>query len=200
MRMRLIEARGLTLIEMAIVLSVIGVIVAAIWVVAATTSENAKQHSFASQHQQIVQNMRQVCQRLNIFAAPYSTNITQEYDRQAVFPRELRLTQPATDAAADGNLNHQWTDFGVITTGTIQLWKINSTLFEIRYLRMPRKACVNLAIKLTGGELGMDRLIVGGTTFRASNGNVPATTTDATTACASATNNTMRWFYSLRAP
>lgn len=185
-------ARGFTLIETVIVLGVIALVVGAIWVVAGATTENAKQYSFTQQLQQTVNNARQVYQRINAFTVASGTDVTQTLDRQGVFPREMRYSQPASDSAATGILNHQWASS---SAGSVTVLTRGTQTFGIRYASIPKKACINLAVKLSGADTGLDTLVIGSNVYTAA--SLPLTTITANTACSS--SNTMEWRFTLRA-
>lgn len=181
--------RGFNLIEVSVVLAIVGLVVAAIWVIAGNVSENAKQYKFGEQQQLIVKNIRQIYQRSATFSSV--ADITQTLDQQAAFPKEMRYNHPATDDVADGILNHAWASR---STGTVTVFKRSATQFGIRYALVPKTSCVNIAAKFSGPETGTQELYINGTAIT----SFPISMGTALTNCTSATNNILEWRFGIR--
>jgi Tfp pilus assembly protein PilE len=191
---RLHNASGLTLVETTIVLAVVSVIVAAVWMVSSVVYENARQYQANRQVQTIVQNVRQLYTRVNALAV---ADVTVTLDRQFAFPVEMRVTQNTTAATADGLLNHPWVSLG---TGSVKVYNADSTSFVVVFQGVPKKACIGLATKMTGGEItGIKGFKVGTYTGGAYTGSMslPVTIVTAATACSGATND-VSWYFDFR--
>lgn len=188
-RPRFSSNAGLTLVETTIVLAVVSVIVAAVWMVSSVVYENARQYTANRQLQTVVQNIRQVYLRINKFSAA-GTALTATLDGQSVFPVEMRYNQSATT----GVINHPWS---TSSSGTVTVATVSTTTFGITFSNLPRKACVGLATKLSGGDLtGLQKVSVNSSSNSGS--SLPLTVVTANTQCTSASSNTITWEFGLR--
>ncbi len=192
---RLKSCAGFTLIELAIVLGVFSIVMAALWIVASLVYENVRQHQLSREVQTIVQNIRQVSNNISRFTVAPDTDLTQTYDQQGVFPREMRLNPPASDDTADGILNHPWS---TLATGTARVFsRVDNTHFGVSFIQMPRKACVGMATKLSGSEIsGLSALRINGNTYTGA--ALPLTVVVANAACNNGDTNLVEWQFTLR--
>jgi prepilin-type N-terminal cleavage/methylation domain-containing protein len=180
---------GFTLIEIAIVLGVFAVIMAGIWLVVSVVYENVRGYETNRQLQTIVQNVRQLSQRISGFSSAAGTDVTANYDAQGAFPVEMRLNQQVTN----GNLNHPWANTG----DAVHMFVRGPTSFGIQITKLPKKACISLVTKLSTGELaGLTAISVNGAADITS---FPIALVDAAVACTQATSsNTVEWKFNLR--
>ncbi len=176
------DARGITLVESAIVLAIVAFVVAAVWVVAAAVNENARQNKAGQQLQQIAQNVRQLYMRVN---TPTTGDRTTILDNQQAFPLEMRITRNTPGSG----LHHPWA-----ATNTVAVIIQSTTVFRVRFTNLPRRACINLAVKYSGGDIsGLTNMRIGGTDLVP-----PLNTVNAAGACTSAANNTVEWWLNIR--
>ncbi len=181
------SVKGFTLIESAIVLGVVGVIVAAIWLLAGSVQESGRQNKAIQQVQELSANLRQSYQRIGTLAITAQTNVTTTLATE-VWPQEMVAsgTTPVAPVTPWGGAVAVYT---AITGG--------ASRFYITFNTLQRDACANLLTKSTGGELpGLYQVNVnsGGTVV-----TMPShfTITSANTACSSATANTINWIFNL---
>ncbi len=184
---RLNGQAGLTLIEATIVLAIVSVIIAAVWTVSSVVYENARQYQANRQMQTIVQNIRQLYARVNTLTS--LSDVTATLDNQAAFPVEMRLTQ----STASDKLNHPWASQ---SGGSVRVYNRTSRTFGIVFTNLPKKACIGLATKLTGGELtNLSSVIINGASV-----TPPVTVVTAATRCtATGDTNTIEWDFDIRA-
>lgn len=179
------DARGITLVESAIVLAIVAFVVAAVWIVAAAVNENARQNKAAQQLQQIAQNVRQLYMRVN---TPNTGDRTTVLDNQQAFPLEMRITRNTPGSG----LHHPWA-----STNTVQVIVQSATVFRVRFTNLARRACINLAVKLSGGDIsGLTQMRIGTTDFIG--GALPINTVNAAGSCTSANNNSLEWWLNIR--
>lgn len=184
------NARGLTLVEVVIVLGVFSVIVAAIWLVVSVVYENVRQYNAIRSLQTIVQNARQLWTRVPQLTGTV-TNYTTTLDSQAAFPLEMRYTA----GSATGVLNHAWANS---SSGTVTVTYSDADTFVVTFSSLPRKACIGLATRLSGGEVtNLEGVRIGTTTY--SGTSLPLTVVTANIACTSDTSNTISWYFNIRA-
>lgn len=188
--------KGLTLVETVVVLGVFAVIIAAVWVVVAVVYDNVRQYQATQQLQTTVQNVRQLYTRIAAFSSPAGTDMTTTFDSQEAFPKEMRLNP----GSASGTLNHPWSSHA---SGTVKAYVVDSSTFGIRFNKMPKKACINLATKLSGGEVAGLNAVgfgTGGSITTTKSGNqLPLTVIGAGLVCTNSSNdNTVEWQFALR--
>ena len=184
---RLDKRAGLTLIEATIVLAIVSVIIAAVWTVSSVVYENARQYQANRQMQTSVQNIRQLYARVNQLTS--LSDVTATLDAQAAFPVEMRLTQ----STGSGVLNHPWASQ---TGGSVRVFNRTATTFGIVFSNLPKKACIGLATKLTGGEItNLTAVLINGAAA-----TPPVTIVTGTARCnAAADTNTIEWRFDIRA-
>src|SRR5262249_27433125 len=143
-------------------------------------------------------NARQLYSRIAIFPASATANQTLTLDRQAAFPQEMRVTPGTNETTADGKINHPWSgdSAGTVTVVVVGAGSTSST-FGVHFTKMPKKACISMATKLSGGEISnLSGLVINGTTNGLS--SLPLTLITAATQCTSDTDNIMEWQFNLR--
>lgn len=194
-QLRLSARAGLTLVETVVVLGVFAIIVAAVWVVVGVVYENVHQYQATQQIQTIVQNTRQVYTRISGFSSAAGTSLTATLDAQDVFPKEMRVTP----GAATGILNHPWS---TRTAGSVSVVVADASTFGVQFNSLPKKACISLATKLSGGELaGLSSVgfgVGGAITSVKSGTDIPLTVVGAALACTSTSDNSVQWNFALR--
>lgn len=188
---RLNGQAGLTLIESTIVLAIVSVIIAAVWTVSSVVYENARQYQANRQMQSIVQNIRQLYARVNVLTT--DGDVTSTLDAQRAFPVEMRLNQ----SVASDKLNHPWASQA---SGSVRVYNrvsaVNNRTFGIVFTNLPKKACIGLATKLTGGELtNLTRVLINGASV-----TPPVTVVTGASSCnASGDTNSIEWDFDIRA-
>ena len=182
---------GMTLVETTIVLAVVSVIIAAVWMVSSVVYENARQYQANRQMQTIVQNVRQLYARVN--ALTNIADVTSTLDAQQAFPTEMRVAQ----GTASDKLNHPW---GQAAAGTVRVYNRSATTFGIVFTGVPKKACIGLATKLTGGEISNLRtFIIASTSYTGTALPVTIVTAAGASQCGAGDNNTLEWQFEIRA-
>ncbi|NDE90963.1 MAG: prepilin-type N-terminal cleavage/methylation domain-containing protein [Alphaproteobacteria bacterium] len=185
---RLHNKAGLTLVETTIVLAIVSVIISAVWMVSSVVYENAHQYQANRQLQAIVQNVRQLYARLN--ALTNLADVTITLDAQAAFPIEMRVNQ----SNAAGLINHPWAS---TATGSVKIFNRTSTTFGVVFSNLPKKACIGLATKLTGGEItNLSQVIINGTITPSS--ALPISVVSANLSCTSPNANSFEWQFNIR--
>ncbi|MDX1921596.1 MAG: type 4 pilus major pilin [Alphaproteobacteria bacterium] len=191
-KQRFTQNAGMTLVEATIVLAVASVIIAAVWMVSAVVYENARQYQANRQLQTIVQNVRQLYARVN--ALTNIADVTCTLDAQAAFPVEMRVAQ-GTPCSTTPALNHPWSS---ATAGTVRVFNRTSTTFGIVFSGLPKKACVGLATKLTGGDITNLTAVIINSGTPITGTSLPITIVTSNAAC-NVTSNTLEWQFDIRA-
>jgi type II secretory pathway pseudopilin PulG len=192
---RLRQNAGINLIELTIVLGVISLIIGAVWLVASVVYENVRQYNATHNMQTMVQNIRQLYTRISLFpASSVGENLTLTLDRQGAFPSDMRLTQGTNETTADGKINHPWVSD---SSGSVIVTAVSTNSFGVRFSSMPKKACISMATKLSGGEItNLTELVINGNSYPPS--QLPLTVVGAAVSCSNAQNNTLEWRFGLR--
>jgi len=188
--MRLDNRAGMTLVETAIVLAIVSVIIAAVWTVSSVVYENARQYQANRQMQTIVQNVRQLYARINLLTT--DGDVTATLDSQAAFPVEMRLNQ----STASDKLNHPWASQSGGSVRVYNRLSVNNRTFGIVFSNLPKKACIGLATKLTGGDItNLSSVLINSTSV-----TPPVTIVTAASSCnAAGDTNTIEWRFDIRA-
>ncbi len=165
--------RGFTFVELAIVLGIVGLIIAGIWVAAASVSRKNKETKAAQQLSEIVQNVR------SLYSAQVdTTGITTE---SMIFSGAI----PAEMKKSDTEAINPWGGNVMVEVATAQR-------IYISYFGVPQASCINLLMTTTVNptEIGM---------VLSSAGAVPVDNARATTACPNATalGNNVRWVFNV---
>ncbi len=187
---RLKKNAGMTLVEATIVLAVASVIIAAVWMVSTVVYENARQYQANRQLQTIVQNVRQLYARMN--ALTNIADVTCTLDAQAAFPVEMRVAQ-GTPCSGTPALNHPWMS---LTAGSVRVFNRDATTFAVVFSNLPKKACIGLATKLTGGDITALKNVL----INSVSTTPPVTIVTSTSRCTAATDtNVIEWQFDIRA-
>lgn len=184
--------QGLTLVETVIVLGVFSIVIAAIWLVVSVVFENVKQYNAIRNVQTTVQNARQLWTRVSQLSGT-PTDYTATMDSQAAFPLDMRYA-PGT---AGGILNHPWSSSA---TGTVTVTYVDGDTFAINFTSVPKKACIGLVTRMSGGEISnLEALVINSNVWATT--SMPLTIVDAngSSGCTSATANTVTWRFNIRA-
>lgn len=186
---------GLSLVEMAIVLGVFSVVIAAIWLVVSVVYENVRQYNATRNLQTIVQNARQLWTRVpRLSGTP--TNYTADFDFQTVFPKEMRTSSGNCTSASDatcGKIQHPWA-----SSDNVTVTYFDADTFNVTFANLSKKACIGLAVRISGGDItNLEAVVIGTTTY--SGTNLPLTPVTADVACSSPTANTITWQFNIRA-
>lgn len=193
---RLNMQAGLTLVEASIVLAIVSVIIAAVWTVSSVVYENARQYQANRQMQATVQNIRQLYARIN--AVTTATDVTCTLDAQAAFPIEMRVTQGTPCSSGTAKLNHPWASRVDGSVAVVNKLPTASTPsgFTVRFTNLPRKACIGLATKLTGGDItNLFAVRINGASV-----TPPVTIVTSTSSCnAPGDTNSIEWDFDIRA-
>lgn len=182
---------GMSLVETAIVLGIVSVIIAAVWMVSSVVYENARQYQANRQLQTTVQNIRQLYTRVN--ALTNLADVTATLDSQKAFPIEMRVDQ----SSGAGKLNHPW---GSSSTGTVLTYNRTASTFGIVFSKLPQKACIGLATKLSGGEISnITGMKVGTGSSPSAVSSLPISVVTAASLCTSTSgDNTIEWDFDIR--
>ncbi len=182
---------GFTLIELAIVLGIFALILSAIWLVVAVVYENVRQYQANHLMQSMVQNIRQLEQRITRFDSSLGVSnrdITVNLDTQGAFPVEMRINE----GTANGNLNNPWTTEG----NSVHVFVRAATEFGIEFKNMQKKPCIQIATKLSSGELaGLTGISINGTLTSAT--SLPLNLIQASALCTQDKTNTVEWRFAL---
>lgn len=168
--------RGFTLTEAAIVLGIVGLILGAIWVAAASVYDNLRVSTTSNQLIQIVQSVRSM----------HATQSTLDADIDALLVAKAGGI-PSDMVVKDTN--------GAIT-GVYDVWGGSLTIqatthtmtndsFAVTFAKVPQGACSNLLMRNTGQ--GRDTGLIGAGNSISKNTSFPMTLTQAVAACSSTT-------------
>lgn len=178
------RARGFTLTEAAIVLGIVGLILGAIWVAAASVYANMRVNTANRQLMTIVQNIRSLYATQTVTTGLDTTSAISA----GIIPADMVIS--ATSAT------NSWG--GGVVVNSVNSGGGAGTGFNVRFLAVPRAGCIDFIVAASGQ--GHDEGLVGvsmsggattGTSF-------PVSPAAATTLCASATNNTPTFTFRLR--
>jgi prepilin-type N-terminal cleavage/methylation domain-containing protein len=168
-------ASGFTLVELAVVLGIIGTILGAIWVAAASVQNNNRANQVAQDIMTIAANVRSTYMAANSFSVTASTDEvgTGDLIKANIIPSNL-VTSTTTATNAWG--------------GAVKVWEnptsANQRLFRVSFYGVPQYACSRIASQLA--NLGTAD---GPVTLITNSGNYTQdvlgglSTSDVTTAC-----------------
>lgn len=168
--------RGFTLVELAIVLAIIGIVIAGIWAAAATVSRRNREAKATQYLLQIVQNVR------SLYAKQQdNTDLTiQNLITAGAIPSEM-VTSPTTAVTP-------WDTAVTVDTAS------GPTVFTIVFARVPVASCIALLSK-TATSTYMDiGLVEAGT----GEGAIPFPPTQDDIIYHCSADNTISWTYNLR--
>ena len=187
--------KALTLVETAIVVGVMGIILAAIFAAAALVNSRARINQAADELNHIAYNMR------NFYAgqaapnpgcvAPTFSNMA-NYINSSIFPGEM-LTSP-------GVINNAFNLGSTVSTAEADIVKCTTTSIVVRYTNVPGNYCQDLLVhnSLPGRDTGLTQIIAGGVTLTAAANALPVTPITAQAVCDQAGGPyTVDWYFNL---
>lgn len=164
--------RGFTLTEAAIVLGIVGLILGAIWVAAASVYDNLRVSTTSNQLLQIVQSIRSMHATQNTI----DPNITAILVAQAGgIPNDM-VTRSAAGAVTA--VRDVWAGNVSIDDAT---YTVAQDSFSVTFSAVPQGACADLLVRNTGS--GRDSGIVGAGNAVSTTTTFPLTLTQAVAAC-----------------
>ena len=128
---KLKNQRGFTLVEVAIVLTIVGLVIGGIWLAASTVSNNQKKTALATDVLQIAQNIR------NLYG---NQSVTTGLDNAAAIAAGAIPANLVTGTGTARNVFNSTADSTTIAA-------VGTTQFSIQMVGIPRDACIEL---LTG--------------------------------------------------
>lgn len=216
---------GFTLIEIALVLAVIGVIAAAIFVAAGSVEYNVLLNRGSDELGLTAVNMRALYQSQNVSALSAGSLSNQTLAQEGVFPAEM-----LSGTAPSQIVNNPWNQNSAVSTVNVSIVATAPRQFDLEYTLIPSEVCADLIIRnsqpgvssngstLPGGN-GLAQISVtptsGGTTnsycVNTNSGctianSLPVTAVNAATACetgiganntTASTTFTIDWFFNL---
>lgn len=212
---RLRSRTGFSLAEMAIVMGVAGIFMAAIWAIAAEVWNSYRSYVTQQQLVNVVQNVRDYYGPIGRITQPGSSapfgdgaSITAalDDDDRRLIPAEMRI-DPKTEGLG---INHALvTRGGAANNGSFRVESLASgTQFRVRLLGLLKKNCMNLLMNfpVLMPEMGVSALgtQLGSTAVNLTNvsdpggGILPMTLTTAQTWCAQETDNEVYFEFRLR--
>jgi len=198
--------RGFTLIEMAIVATIIGTIVFSVFAAASAVRYRNQVNQGLAEISIIVSNMRSLYAGQNISTAANANTITfakatPTLVQQMIFPAEM-LTPPLPTTGipvANTVANNPWAPGG---SAQIQLVAANPVQFTLRFLSIPANVCVDLIVRnsLPGADTGLMQIKVNNKVVGIT-GNVvtplPIDPNVAASTCPTGATYTIDWYYTL---
>lgn len=216
-----ISRRGFSLLEMAIVLGIAGLIAGGIWVAASTAYFNYRVGKTMEQVQQIVDNIRDHYSAASVLPSMNYNVFTQNEARADVFPADTKTLPGVLPTTCQLGPDpcyfvNPWSSNGtgaVCGGGTICVGSNNGSLFGpavlgynfvVKLRNLPGAACVEVARKMAGiwDEIGLTALgisttnaVAAGTIF-----NVPPAVAAIIAACDAANPNHLFLEFRLQTP
>ena len=184
------QTRGFTLTEAAIVLGIVGLILGAIWVAAASVYANLRVKQTSEQLLQIAQGIRAL--HATNTTIPAATTMIQ-LARAGVIPKDM-----LDDAVNPTAVTNIWG--GVMTAQNVRTTNVVAgDAFVITFPNVPQQACVDLAVRNSGQ--GRDAGLIGIAAAAATATAFPISTAAAIAICPStaAAGNPISFTFRLRA-
>jgi prepilin-type N-terminal cleavage/methylation domain-containing protein len=183
--------RGFSLLEMAIVLGVVGVIIAGVWTLAATAREKSQLSQANQQINLLLRNTRDYyAARALPSAAVVAATFTGTLRSVSVFPETM-----CSPACVSGALTVRHA-FGAEATVAIPSLTAPINQIGVVLSALTKAQCVGLGSSLTtqSQALGLTQFKVGATTHT----SFPVSPTTLNTTCASATSNSVELRFLIR--
>lgn len=156
--------QGMTMIELAVVLGVAGLLVGGVWVAASAANEAHRVNQTVEQIRQIVDNVRTRYTSVAVIPQLPYTDLTQQVAAADGFPAETRLTlgvDPATcSLGTPCYFANPWSSDGtgsVCTDGTyclgsfgnllVQMTGNTNSAFVLLLRNLPQQACIKIAAR-----------------------------------------------------
>jgi len=165
-------SRGFTLTEAAIVLGIMGLILGAIWVAAASVYDNLRVSTTSNQLIQIAQSIRS----MHATQSTVDSNITALLVAKAGGVPADMLTKDSSGAISA--VRDVWSGDLTIAATT---YTVNYDSFAVTFAAVPQGACSNLLMRNTGS--GRDTGLVGAGNTVSTTTSLPLTLTEAVAAC-----------------
>jgi len=151
--------RGFTLLEIAIVLSIVGIIIAGVWFYGAQTLYNSKVEKLQSQIVHIITRSHEVF--ANNYVPPF-TVLTQGAITANIFPADTLASSTASGSTSGyialepfANANGTQAPYSLSTSGVL----LGSPLFDLSIPSVPTDACIKILLymgaKSTVKQLGL---------------------------------------------
>lgn len=182
------QTRGFTLTEAAIVLGIVGLILGAIWVAAASVYANLRTKQTSEQILQIAQAVR----ALHATSTSIPAGVTMlQLAKAGVVPKDM-----LDDATNPQFVRNVW---GGNVTFTVGNQAFAGDTFAITFAAIPQQPCVDLAVRTTGA--GRDAGLLGVAPGVIYNSVFPFSVQNGITACPSvlAAGNPLTFTFRLRA-
>ena len=176
------KLRGFTLTEAAIVLGIVGLILGAIWVAAASVYCNLHVSRANEQVLTIVQSVRSMHATQQSIGGADGDDLTLNMIKGGAFPKDMIVGTGAGRTASN-----PWNGLVTMTQDT----SLNGTLgdaFALTYAGLPEAACIDLAVRLTGPA--RDGGLIGAAVAADNSLSQPLTVSTAATNICTATGST----------
>jgi hypothetical protein len=186
---------GMNLTEIALVLSIVGLVLGAVWAAANQFYAAGNIRRAGQQILLITQNMRGLFADQGGVTGANGAATNQVLDQLKIFPLEMRTNQ----AAVNGNVVNPWA--GIVRTAADDCTGVETSAnpqacFGITYQSVPQDACIRLLDKTAQAGIGLVQVTISNV-----NGNTTLTPsvnpTAARNAC-TARVNSLQWVYLLR--
>ena len=180
------RVRGFTLTESAIVLGIIGLILGAIWVAAASVYQNIRISTASRQMLAIVQAIRSMHSTATVVDTANGTDLTAAFNTGGIFP---------SDMINAGVVVNPWsgTNQGVQILSAQTNEKGDS--FNVAYINLPQSVCVDMLVRNTGSGRDSGLTLAGKLGAEAA---PPISVKTATTACDSANASSASFVFKLK--
>lgn len=163
------EQDGFSLLELAIVLAVAGLIVTAIWIYAGRAYESAKAYNAARQIMELAQNIREHYQSRVTFTDTALDPLQQAVARADLVPTDMKATPntpPANcTAATPCAFVHPWGGALTVNSSTVAgVVADGQSFFLVQYAALTRSACIAMATQSFGIEtdVNMAEILING--------------------------------------
>lgn len=182
--------RGFTLTEAAIVLGIMGLILGAIWVAAASVYDNLRVSTASNQLIQIVQAVRSMHATQNVVDANLSSTLV---GQAGGMPADM-ITRDG--GGAINGAQDVWG--GAVSVNPVSYNGTAGAAFSITFEGVPQGACSNFLVRNTG--TGRDSGLVGAGNAEATTTPLPLTLSSAVDACSdtTATGNNVVFTFRLK--
>lgn len=188
---------GFSLMELAIVMGIVGVIMSSIWAVTANVLENTKRETTFQQIVETVKGVRSVLLGSGGLSPTISdANLTKQLILQGAIPPELVPDRTAASPVAQNLWNRQGGTNGSYFVGADPSTPLR---FRIALLNLPYGPCIALATRVSGdgGPSGLYGVRIDGGAIIT---NLPVSVGTAQTSCQkTSTGSLLTFYFALRA-